>query len=95
MALSLANFKPGVSGNRRSNIVDVTFDSSYPTGGEALTPAQLGLISVDTVLADGKLGYTFPYDRTNQKLLAFNGTTQAANEADLSAVTTRVVAIGY
>ena len=36
-------------GSRRHNIVQVTFDSSYPTGGYALTAAQCGLSVIDVV----------------------------------------------
>lgn len=95
MALTISNLQHGVSGNKRENIADVAFDSSYPTGGESLTPAQLGLTSVDVVLSDHKAGYNFVYDKANQKLLAYNGTTQVANTTDLSAITARVVAKGF
>ena len=37
-------------GGKRMNVVDITFDSSYPTGGEAVTPNQLGLNTIDRVL---------------------------------------------
>ena len=53
-------------------LVEVDFDSSYPTGGEALTDTNCGLnddnLYVFPFPADG---YLFEYDRANQKLKAF------------------------
>lgn len=44
---------PGVVGNKRMALVKVAFDSSYPTGGEILTPASLGMSRIDMVLTNG------------------------------------------
>ena len=96
MALTISPVRTFVLGDHRCVIADVTFDSSYATGGESLTNTDLGLtrslMSLDAGVAT--TGHACPYDYTNQKLMAFNGTTQIANTTDLSAVTTRVVAIG-
>ena len=48
----------------------VTFDASYPTGGESLTPANLGLTTIQTLDIYPSAGYLFDYDATNQKLKA-------------------------
>lgn len=95
MGLTVSNLNPGVAGNKRRNTLDITFDSSYPTGGESLTPAALGLVSVDIVLATGTGGYVFKYDKANQKLLAYTGGSQVSDTTDLSSVTTRVEAVGF
>lgn len=95
MALTITNMQPGVAGNKRHNFCDVTFDSSYATGGESLTPAMLGLSAVDKVNATSVGGRNFPYDRANQKLQAYASTTEVANTTDLSAVTTRVEVWGF
>lgn len=95
MALTISNRNPGVAGNKRRNTLDITFDSSYATGGESLTPAALGLVNVDVVLATGSGGYVFKYDKANQKLLAFTGGSEVSSTTDLSAVTTRVEAVGF
>lgn len=58
-------------GNGYANAFDITFDSSYPTGGEPLSAAQLGLTNVSLVLAETASGYLFQYDYTNAKLKAF------------------------
>lgn len=94
MALTISNFQPGSGGNLRRNIMDITFDSSYATGGESLTPAMLGLVRVDKFNAQEVGGRTFPYDRSTQKLQAYASTTEVANTTDLSAVTVRVEALG-
>lgn len=44
---------PSVVGNRRMALVKVAFDSSYPTGGEILTPASVGMARIDMVLTNG------------------------------------------
>lgn len=96
MGLTIAPVKSYVTGDRRTVIADVTFDSSYPTGGEALTASDLGLTGTLTYVnaAPAPTGHVCPYDRTNSKLMAFNGTTEIANTTDLSTVTTRLMAIG-
>lgn len=57
-------------------IADVTFDSSYPTGGEALTPGTLKMRcgTVVHVQAQEAGGRQFAYDRSAQKLKALGKT---------------------
>jgi len=45
MALSFAKVSDavGVQGTIRETFYDVTFDASYPTGGEAIAPNEVGL----------------------------------------------------
>jgi hypothetical protein len=42
MGLTVTPVKVFVNGDRKEAFYDVTFDSSYPTGGESLTAADLG-----------------------------------------------------
>lgn len=113
----------------------VAFDNAYATGGESLTAADLGFPVGSTIvllLAQPRLGFSFEYDYTGKKLLAycpgvvttaagagvlddfplsgvgataasigltagnattrFGGQVEVAAAADLSTVTTRVVA---
>lgn len=74
----------------------ITFDSSYPTGGEAITPAQFGLQAIDFVLLSNNGGNDFEYDYTNNKVKARVTTTgvEVANAVDLSAVSTRAIVFG-
>lgn len=70
MALTVTINKRTVIGDRRSVVADVDFDSSYPTGGESLSAADLGLKKVELVLASPNSGFSFEYDYTNSKLKA-------------------------
>lgn len=73
-------------GGKRMNVVNITFDSSYPTGGEAVTPNQLGLQAIDTVLcfpsyaSSNPTGCVIPvWDQANKKILVFQQTDPAAS----------------
>lgn len=75
-------------GDRVEILATFLFDSSYPTGGESLPLATLGLLRVDSFIADGAGGYAFQWDNTNKKVKAFSASgTEVANTTDLSAVT--------
>lgn len=58
-------------GDLKCTITSIDFDSSYPTGGEALTAANLGLSKVEFVSIQSKDGYVFNYDYTNSKVLVY------------------------
>lgn len=81
-------------------IKDVTFDSSYATGGLSLTPAMLGLTSILKLDASPAGGYVFPYDYTNAKLMALrsgsaNGVlVEETATTNLATITTRIWARG-
>jgi hypothetical protein len=71
---------------RQAALVRVTFDSSYPTGGESFDPKELvGFTPAAVFLspryasgATGSGGYVFQYDYTNKKILVFEQTDPAA-----------------
>ncbi len=71
MSVSISEVRRTVFGNRRVVVANVTFDSSYPTGGEALAPSALSMQNFDLVQAGQASGYAFEYDYTNQKLKAY------------------------
>ena len=71
MALTISNREPSLFGNKSVQMFDMAFDSSYAFGGESLTPANMGLETVDRVVIEPKAGYTFEYDATNEKVKAF------------------------
>jgi hypothetical protein len=85
-------------------IADITFDTSYPTGGEAITANQLKFDNtIHFVLPSPASGYVFEFDHANKKLKAYqtdydltaNGAlVEVTAETNLSAVTVRVVAFG-
>ncbi len=43
---------PSIPGRQKFALVKITFDDSYPTGGEILTPAAVGLLQIDAVIAN-------------------------------------------
>lgn len=109
MALTITKVgRSTVFGDRRVRFFDITFDTSYPTGGEALTPANLELTRIDFLQAHSKgddPAYVVNYDYTNEKILVF-GVEQDADAAvtepfdqendtaDLSGLIVRVMVIG-
>lgn len=102
MAISAASVDSNVFGSRRVTVTDVTLDSSYPTGGEAITAAQLGLNTVLFAICNVKaVGGTVNvanayYDSANAKIKVYDETpAEAANAADLSSLVVRVLAFGY
>lgn len=95
MALTNTISKKRVPGNRREVVVSITFDSSYPTGGEDFVPSTVfGLGTIDYMLFTPRDGRTFNVNTANTKLLAYAGAAEVANLTDLSAVTITAVAVG-
>lgn len=93
MALTLSDVKTGVLGDLRYRVMDVTFDSSYPTGGESLTAADLGWDSIIELKARSTTnGYEFSYDYTNHLLKAERSTPALIVEESVT-VTSNVGAL--
>jgi len=68
MALTLSVLQRVSEGNKWKIIGAMTFDSSYATGGLSLTPASLGLSTIDSMsFTSAAGGYDFDYDYTNKK----------------------------
>lgn len=73
MALTVSVISSAVHGDDRVVVADITFDSSYPTGGEDLIPRDVGLANeIYTVQAEPTSGRLVAYDRTTRKLKAFD-----------------------
>lgn len=53
---------PEVPGNRRFVTADVTFDSSYATGGESISLSSLGLTRLDFMWVSPDDGYVAQWD---------------------------------
>lgn len=96
-----------VSGSDRETETDVTFDNSYPTGGEVVTAEQSGLTRVTSgycQLLNGTeaeatpvtSAVLLPQEDGSAKVKLLNGKTskELANEADASKVVVRVFARG-
>jgi hypothetical protein len=99
-----------VFGNKRVKVRDITFDSSYPTTGESLTAADVGLTKIDFVETQGAKNSAgtaqvpVVYDYTNSKLqiYRYDGASvgkanleEAAAAFDASAFTARVRFVGH
>lgn len=70
MAISVTLKEDGSLQNLAYRVAEVIFDSSYPTGGETVTPASLGLSSIVAVLpVDSKI--PVGWDPANNKLIAY------------------------
>lgn len=103
MAIGVTRVFVNKAGKKRQTVTEVALDSSYPTGGEAITAAQLGLSFVDAALCSSSTGHIARYDKTNAKIKMFYADYDAVadgalievpNTTDLSAVTVTVVAYG-
>lgn len=104
MALSVSIVKrSGLLPSGRAVVANVTFDSSYPAGGEPYTAADFGLSSIDFMMCEPALGssttaYVCLADHANKKLMLFNsnGAAPAAlletATANQSATVVRVLA---
>ncbi len=77
----------GIHGTVRETFYDVTFDNSYPTGGEALAAQNVGLDTIYGLtvvgqgLADGTpatTAYVVTWDQVNGKLQVFTAAGSGA-----------------
>ena len=102
MAVTLSSLDFSVVGDKRCTRGTVTFDNSYPTGGEAITPQQVGLgtilrMDVENPVSSTPTTRMSTFDHTNTKFLVFTSSdgNQVANGTDLSAFSARFEAIGW
>lgn len=88
MGLTFTKSKEGVAGDLRYWAGTITFDDSYPTGGEAITAANFGFSSTIYVLELGKDdGLMFQFDRTNSTIMAYFPTGGASSPTTVGAPT--------
>lgn len=110
MAADVITIKHGpedISAKLKVVIADYNFGSSYTTGGDAVTPAQFGLSAIHsitdlfTTTTANSTGFIAEYDKLNAKLKLLWGNAGSASilpdvtTSDQSAVTRRVLVIGY
>jgi hypothetical protein len=91
-------------------VVDITFDSSYPTGGEALSVSSLdaGISNILAVIPQPSRGNSYGYIlsfnpekyklvvlETNSDYAGDTSLTEVGNGTDLSAAVFRCCIIGY
>jgi hypothetical protein len=95
MALTATKRVKFVAGSKRIHVYNVTFDNSYPTGGESLTAGIIGLNWIEALIPAVNGTEFAVYDYTNKKLKLFTADgTEAGNASDQSAVSVTVFAIG-
>lgn len=101
MAITSTVTRTGTMGDQRSVFGTITFDSSYPTGGEAFDKADIGLGRLDWIsFNQGEDGRVFHWDATNAKILVFESGTASAPldeedaAVDLSGVVVEFFAVG-
>jgi hypothetical protein len=90
MALTITGVSYDAPGSMIRTSGLIAFDSSYPTGGESLTAANMGLNTLESVTIHPKNGFTFDYDYTNFKVLVYYsaGTNLVVNTTKVGNITT-------
>lgn len=83
MAATVTVVRRTVWGDRKAIHAKITFDSSYPTGGEPITLADLGLLEVDFCMPAPRLGYVPEWDDANSKMLVYYGDNNNASDGPL------------
>lgn len=104
MAVTTAVVSNEVIGRDRQGVVDVTLDSSYPTGGEAIALATVfgwsTLLAVTSIRSKTAGGYVPQYDDAGATINMFEAGAdgaaldEVADTTDLSAQVVTVTAIG-
>lgn len=103
MALTFTAGNSGVQGNVRVWSGVITFDSSYPTGGEAIAVGDFGftLEILNVVLGPTNVaGIDAVWDQANSKVILYDEdntsgiAAQVADTTDMSATTVPVTVTG-
>ena len=103
MAATIAAFSgqpgfPSPPGYQRSVLATITGDSSYPTGGYAITPQSLGFAVAITFMDPNmsSAAHIIVWNASTQKLQFFSAQgTEVANTTDVHTVSVQVQAYGY
>lgn len=64
MALTISVVSSDVIGTRRQVVGNLTFDSSYLTGGEPITPGSLGLYQIEQMEVEPASGFIPRWNRS-------------------------------
>jgi hypothetical protein len=80
MALTISNLSNDNAGSRKIVRGQIAFDNSYPTGGEQLTAAQIGLSEIKRLKVQPEQGYVFgvtytPATASTNILVRYGGST--------------------
>ena len=109
MALAFASQR-GVEGKHlgplKMGTVDITFDNSYPTGGEAVAASDLNLNGIHVLLPPtARSGVVLEWDHVNSKIKAYYADYDAGADgvlielpdtsSTLNAIVARCFYVGY
>ena len=94
MAITVTIDKQTIQGNKRTHRASITFDSSYPRGGEAFTAGDMGMSRLDMVFPTPQGNMNFEWDETNDKLKALD-TVPVLIEEEAVTVATHVGTLAY
>lgn len=100
MAITLSNRKTEYVGSQKVVTVDVAWDSSYPSDGEAVTLSQLGMSRLDRVepsihsSSGGAYLLKWNGSRTAPKLVVYQGDQALVNNTGGSASGTLAAGVG-
>lgn len=92
MSVTATLVKRFKTGNGFIALVDLAFDSSYPTGGEAITVP--GLAAINEIYFPQVSGYLFEYDKANKKVKVYTPTGAGNAHTHAVALDTGVSAAG-
>lgn len=109
MAASVTNVAVVFDGAYRIRYATITLDSSYASGGEAISADQFGLYSLDAVFPAGAPGLSVGVDSTGLKITGYgtNTTTQTTTSlttlgfqqlssgTDLSTISFKALVVGH
>lgn len=78
-------------GNKRAVSGTITFDSSYDSGGESLTAANIGLGRIERIeFNQGEDGYVFEYDYSASKVIVYTPSQPTFTVASSGAIGTNM-----
>lgn len=105
MGLTLTKVSHEVTGNKRKHVYTAAFDSSYPTGGESLVAADIGLRQIDyadinpvstgTNAGGTSTGALVAAKWAASLVLLYDGDSEVGNGTNMSDLTVKVEAFGY
>lgn len=90
MALTVTGLENHIEGDRAKRTGKIVFDTSYPTGGEAVTAALLGLSQIESLTINGaEAGFEFEYvpstPSTGSLKVYFGGSTHSHTVGTIAA----------
>jgi hypothetical protein len=107
-SVEILNVQAGAGATRgyRFRMAEITFDSSYPAGGWAITAANFQLNTIKKVYpfpiataGTSNTGILIQWDKTNSKLKCYKSNTAATFQecaaGDANAMVGQVLVIGY